>query len=291
MTLRLVVVDDDISIREMLKNIIVQHELGLVVGESSDGIEAETLITALQPDIALVDVLLPGQDGISLINKLQAAGTNSSFIIISQVNSQQIVGNAYSSGIEFFIHKPLNVLEIVAVIKKVAESRNLKQALRCIQQITRDYTVEASGIQNGGGGKEGFKNRLYKMFTELGILGEAGIRDIYDLLEELIVMAQEGKNGNYQLSDLYDKVAAKLQQDRRTVEQRVRRTISQALQNIAWLGIDDYYQENFQQYSVALFDFKEVRREMDFIKGKSPYRGKINVKKFLEGILFLAQGT
>lgn len=288
MTLRLVVVDDDISIREMLKNIIAQYQLGLVVGESGDGVEAEGLITALQPDIALVDVLLPGQDGISMINKLRRTGLNTAFIVISQVNNSNMVDSAYSSGVEFFIHKPLNVLEVTAVIKKVAENRDLKEALQNIQRISRTYAAPGDAPP-GTHGASDFKTNLYRVFTELGILGEAGTADICRLVEELRTWTPAEKNAGYQLSELYDKVAAELGQDRRTVEQRIRRTIGQALQNIAWLGADDYYQENFQRYSVALFDFKEVRQEIEYIKGKSAYRGKINVKKFLEGIMFLAE--
>lgn len=286
MTLRLVIVDDDISIREMLKNIIAQYQLGLVVGESGDGAAAESLIAALQPDIALVDVLLPGQDGISLINKLQQADLHTAFIVISQVNDQQMVGSAYGSGVEFFIHKPLNVLEVTTVIKNVAENRDLKETLQNIQRITRPFA--AGGTPPAVAQEDDFKTRLYRVFTELGILGEAGTTDIYRLVEELRALMPAEKNAGYQLSELYDKVATELGQDRRTVEQRVRRTIAQALQNLAWLGADDYYQENFQRYSVALFDFKEVRQEIEYIKGKSAYRGKINVKKFLEGIMFLA---
>ena len=289
MTLRVVGGGDDFSIREMLKNIITKYQLGLVVGESGDGAEAETLIAALQPDIALVDVLLPGQDGISLIHKLQQTGLKTAFIVISQVNNQEMVGSAYSSGVEFFIHKPLNVLEITSVIKKVAENRDLKEALQNIQRITRAYAAgDGRAPETENSGTDDFKPRLYRIFTELGILGEAGTADIYRLVEELRTWPPAEKNAGYQLSELYDKVAAELGQDRRTVEQRIRRTISQALQNIAWLGADDYYQENFQRYSVALFDFKEVRQEIEYIKEKSAYRGKINVKKFLEGVMFLA---
>ncbi|NSW92632.1 MAG: DNA-binding domain-containing protein, partial [Firmicutes bacterium] len=39
------------------------------------------------------------------------------------------------------------------------------------------------------------------------------------------------------------------------------------------------------KYSTCLFDFKEVKQEMDFLRDNSCYHGKINVKKFLEGIM------
>ena len=80
-----------------------------------------------------------------------------------------------------------------------------------------------------------------------------------------------------------------LDQDAKAIEQRVRRATTKGLQNLANLGIEDYYNEIFQSYSSSLFDFKEVRHEMNFMQGKSQYRGKINVKKFIEGLLFIAE--
>ena len=61
--------------------------------------------------------------------------------------------------------------------------------------------------------------------------------------------------------------------------------MSTALQNLANLGIADYHDPRFIRYSNSLFDFKEVKQEMDFIRDLSNYKGKINVKKFMEGIV------
>ncbi|NLX87429.1 MAG: hypothetical protein GXY97_09840, partial [Clostridiales bacterium] len=43
--------------------------------------------------------------------------------------------------------------------------------------------------------------------------------------------------------------------------------------------------QKFTRYSTSLFDFKEVKQEMDLLRERSCYHGKINVKKFLEGIV------
>ena len=60
---------------------------------------------------------------------------------------------------------------------------------------------------------------------------------------------------------------------------------------MANLGVEDYHNDKFQLYSTALFDFQEIRQTMEFIKHKSNYSGKINVKKFLSGLLFLSRGN
>ena len=70
-----------------------------------------------------------------------------------------------------------------------------------------------------------------------------------------------------------------------TIEQRIRRTIQKSLVNIAEFGIDDYYNPKFMEYSSLLFDFSQVKQEMNYTQGISKRRGTINIKKFIEGII------
>lgn len=282
---RFVIVDDDVSIRSMIKNIIHQHLLGIVVAESGDGLQAEVVLRDCQPDIALVDLLLPGQDGVQLIETVKPFCQNTDFIMISQASSEALITQAYSSGIEFFIHKPINVLEIMSIIKKVTDNRELRQAMSLIRRTTAQYS-RPSSEDAGGNGDNRKKPHIYRAFSDLGILAEAGTKDIYNMAQ--LIDACLLQSTNYQLAEQYQRLSVQLNQDGKTIEQRVRRTILKALQNLASIGKEDYYDDNFQTYSTALFDFKEVRKEMDFLNGKSQYRGKINVKKFIEGLLFLA---
>ncbi|EAX48186.1 response regulator receiver protein [Thermosinus carboxydivorans Nor1] len=286
MNVSFVVVDDDVSVRKIIQHIINEYELGKVVAECGDGIAAEKIIRDVRPHIALVDLLLPKQDGIELIRKLAADRLDTSFIMISQVNSEPMITRAYECGIEFFIHKPINVLEVVSVINRVKESRRLRQFVSIIQQTASQYSVALKSAEQP---KNNLKTNVYRIFSDIGIIGEAGAKDIYQIVELVDAWSEGTANYCYQLSDVYSKLSAKTQQDAKTIEQRVRRTIAKALQNLANLGIEDYYNEKFQNYSTVLFDFKEVRQEINFINGKSTYRGKINVKKFIEGLIFAAK--
>lgn len=285
MSLRFVVVDDDISIRKIVQNIIEQSELGHLVGECNDGLSAEKVILEVKPDIVLVDLLLPGQDGVELIKKIRDQ-TLASFIMISESSSQQMITQAYENGIEFFIHKPINVLELVSVVNKVQESRRLKQIISIISQTTAQYAGSGAPPANPSF-EMNRKPKIYKAFSDMGIIGEAGAKNIYQMAH-IIDQIVHSPGKSYQLHEVYQQLSAQISIDVKTIEQRVRRSITKAMQNLANLGVDDYYNEKFQLYSTALFDFKEVRQEMNFIHGKSQYHGKINVKKFIEGILFLA---
>jgi two-component system response regulator YcbB len=54
---------------------------------------------------------------------------------------------------------------------------------------------------------------------------------------------------------------------------------------MANLGIEDYLNETFTRYSNRLYDFQEVRAEMDYIRGKSKTPGRISVRKFIDGLM------
>ncbi|MBP2626809.1 MAG: response regulator receiver protein [Firmicutes bacterium] len=285
MSSRFVIIDDDASIRRILQKIIQQNNLGIVIDECDDGLKGERVIREYQPDIALVDLLMPGQDGVELIDKVSAAAPNTSFIMVSQATSEQLITKAYESGIEFFIHKPINVLETISIINKVLESRKLKQIMSLMHKTISQYSSAPPVTEEGT--KDMQKSRIYKVFSDLGIIGEAGVKDIYRMVQ--LIVQQGSENKSYQLRDVYLQMSEGSEQDAKAIEQRVRRATTKGIQNIANLGTEDYYNEIFQSHSSSLFDFKEVRHEMNFIQGKSSYRGKINVKKFIEGLLFIVE--
>ncbi len=71
----------------------------------------------------------------------------------------------------------------------------------------------------------------------------------------------------------------------KSIEQRIRRTALIGMKSLANLGIEDYMNETFLEYSTSLYNFEEIKRQMDFIRGKRNEGGKVNVKKFLEGLI------
>jgi two-component system response regulator YcbB len=286
MSSRFVIVDDDAGVRRILQKIIEENNLGVIVDECDDGVRGEKVIREYQPDIALVDLLLPGQDGVELIEKLSATAISTSFIMVSQATSEQLITKAYEAGIEFFIHKPINVLETVSIIQKVQESRKLKQIMSMMHKTMSQYSNVDLVADEAP--KNIQKTRVYKVFSDLGIIGEAGIKDVHRMVQ--LIRQQAAASQSYQLCDIYQQMSEGTDQDAKAIEQRVRRATTKGLQNLANFGIEDYYNEIFQSYSSSLFDFKEVRHEMNYIQGKSKYRGKINVKKFIEGLLFIGEG-
>ena len=137
--MRYFIVDDDLACRRMLEQVINEDGLGYIVGEAENGMEAIAPIQSTQPDVVLIDLLMPALDGIETMEQLKKQGFQGQFIMISQIVNKEMVGEAYEKGVEFFIHKPINRVEVRSILMKTKESYQLQQSLRTIQGIIGQY--------------------------------------------------------------------------------------------------------------------------------------------------------
>jgi two-component system response regulator YcbB len=269
------IVEDDNNIIRVLEKIITDRELGKLLGQANDGITGLEEIQALKPDIVLVDLLMPGKDGISLVKEAKSLYTDIQFIMISQVSSKEMVGKSYQSGIEYFISKPINAIEVESVILKVEDKLKVNQKLNQIQSLfskDKDYQ---------DGEKASCEvEKIKRIMHKIGIVGESGSQDILNLVKYLIDTKQS-------MADLtVSELCSKFTEQTKTMEQRIRRTATVGMINLANLGTEDYMNETFIEYSNGLYNFEQIKIEMDCIRGKSKKRGKVNIKKFIDGIVF-----
>ena len=292
MSARIYIVDDDIGVRTILSNIVEDNDLGTIVGSAASGEEALEDIMNLSPDVAFVDLLLPVMDGIEIIKQLREKGSGTNFIMISQVNSADMVSEAYQNGIDFYINKPINVIEVVSVTKKALEMRNYKKVIEQIGNTLNIAQTSAEKVTKKPAGR----TDITALFTELGILGDAGCEDLIKMIDFIKEDRSESPHRihKYSMKDLYSRLSedynnrgVEVSSSTKAIEQRIRRTIQSALENVATMGIEDFANYRFEKFSSSVFEFKEVKMEMDHIRGKTKNRGKISVKAFLEGIINL----
>ena len=151
------IVDDDVSIIRILSNIIENNNSFEVVGSAVNGQIALREIMIINPDIVLVDMLMPIMDGNTLVRKLKEAMPKLSAIMISQVMDNQLRTESYEAGIEFYITKPINIIEVEKVVERVAEQiemdntrSNIKKMLQSSEKQTRvhdeQYVVRIKNI-------------------------------------------------------------------------------------------------------------------------------------------------
>ena len=133
--------------------------------------------------------------------------------------------------------------------------------------------------------------------ADLGILGDLGSWDIINTCTMLYENEYLGEAlEEIQLSELLKLLQSKYSSegkgpgsDFKAIEMRIRRTVSKAMKNIAAMGIEDFSNDKFVLYSSSLFDYADVKTEMDYIRGKAKYSGKVNIKSFIKRVLVMIE--
>ena len=133
--MRIYIVDDDRNVVSILKQIITERKLGEICGTAVNGQEALEEVAAVNPDIVIADLLMPELDGISFAEKIKKILPELSVIMLSQVDSKEMVSRAYESGVEFYIHKPINAIEIENVLKNIEASRAMRRIIAKAQDL------------------------------------------------------------------------------------------------------------------------------------------------------------
>ena len=109
--MRIYIVEDDFSVISVLEDIVERNNLGTICGDSSNGVPDLEHILAMNPDLILIDLLMPGKDGIQVVRELKSRSCQAKFIMISQVSAKEMIAKAYLAGVDFFISKPINLIE------------------------------------------------------------------------------------------------------------------------------------------------------------------------------------
>ncbi len=256
--MKIFIVEDDENIARILEKIIEDKRLGEIVGKANDGICGLEEIKITNPDIVLVDLLMPGKDGISLTRELKSIYPDIQYIMISQVSSKDMIAKAYESGIEYYISKPINAIEVQTVIKKVKEKIDMEKKLNKIQELFSAESESSKIKESTRNSIEGVKQVMHR----IGVIGESGSQDIIDVAKYLIDTNQN--MSSFTLGE----ICSYFEDNPKTKEQRIRRTATVGLINLANIGIEDYANEIFVEYANGLYNFEQVKIEMDFIRGK-----------------------
>lgn len=277
--MRIYIIEDDLAIINILEDIIETQNLGEICGDC-EGEPADVMeVLRCRPDVVLVDFFMPVMDGVEFVKELRSIDQRIKCIMISQVSSKELISKAYNAGIDFFINKPINLIEIKSVLKNV--ERQLENE-RTLENIRRMFMNEINQPSKDKTDTNAYAKKLKYILNKIGMAGEKGTPDIIKICEYL----HDNKIPVSQLS--VAQMCEKVSDSPKNMEQRIRRAIAAGMTNIAHMGIEDFLNDTFTTYSSTLFSFEEIRTEMDFIRGRKNYGGKVSIKKFIDGLMLEA---
>ncbi|MFD1201420.1 MtrAB system response regulator MtrA [Leucobacter albus] len=114
MSARILVVDDDRALAEML-SMVLQSE-GFLVEHAFDGVQAVEQFRATRPDLLLLDVMLPGMDGIEVCEQIRAESGVPIIMLTARTDTRDVV-RGLEVGADDYVVKPFNPAELVARIR------------------------------------------------------------------------------------------------------------------------------------------------------------------------------
>lgn len=283
------IVDDDKAVCTMLQDIIEDYELGEVVVALDNAVSLDNKFLRLKKiDILIIDMLMPVRDGMQTVKDIKG-DFKGKIIMLSQVENKEMVGKAYAAGVDYYITKPINRNEVVGVIRAVSEHT-------CLKNFVDNIRTGLHTVYNPEEVKRNSENRPFSIvengrfiLKNMGIDSEANSQEILLMLQQL----EQDKIGEIEefpsLKSIFSRLALEkkgkdVQKDSKAIEQRLRRTIFQAMVNIASIGIVDLTNPKFDDYASRYFDLAEVYALMRSLKqGEKPQitQTHINSKKFL----------
>jgi two-component system chemotaxis response regulator CheY len=120
MAVNVLIVDDLAFIKIVLRDILEKAGFR-VVGEASNGEQAISMYQDTRPDVVLMDITMPGMDGLTALKKIREIDEAARVIICSALGQQQLIVQAIQLGAKDFIVKPFQPQRVVSALKKALD--------------------------------------------------------------------------------------------------------------------------------------------------------------------------
>jgi two-component system response regulator (stage 0 sporulation protein A) len=220
------IADDNRQTLNLLGEILEKEDGIHVVGKADNGEDAYNMIVETNPDIVLMDVIMPRLDGISVMervkNNRQMKG-NPSFIMVTAASSQDVTEDAFRLGANYYIMKPFSRDVVLDKIRRVSRGRVRAAAAGDHGDARRvqPYLDKAAYME------QNLETDVTQMLHEIGI--PAHIKGYQYLRDAIIMSVQDAEMLSSVTKILYPTIAKRHQ----TTASRVERAIRHAIE-VAW---------------------------------------------------------
>jgi len=134
--MKLLIVDDDALIRKSLAITLSRENDMVVVGEAADGEEAIEKTTALQPDLVLMDIRMPGVDGIGATRLLKNRFPHLKIMMLTTFDDKGNIQQALSAGADGYLLKTDKIANIASKLRLLMEGTSVLDA-KAMKALTK----------------------------------------------------------------------------------------------------------------------------------------------------------
>ena len=225
--IRVLIADDNVEFAMTLNDYLQKENEMEVVGMAKDGNEAYKMILEKQPDVVLLDVIMPHLDGLGVLEMLNTNNIEKMplCIMLSAVGQDKITQKAINLGAEYYIVKPFDISLLMKRIKefKYYEPGSIKGSF-ANREIKQQYIEIAPESKKDEGNLEAL---VTNVIHEVGV--PAHIKGYQYLREAIMMVVNDIDIINQITKQLYPEIAEKY----KTTPSRVERAIRHAIE-VAW---------------------------------------------------------
>lgn len=218
---RVGIADDNEKMLNMLGELVEEEEGLQLVGKSRNGEEAYQMVKSKEPDVLLLDLIMPKMDGLSLMGKLnedKQLKKAPSVIVVTAVGQESITEEAFSKGARYYIMKPFENDMIIEKIKNAAGHKKQRPA-----ELHRQSAIEKIENRN----VHNLERDVTEIIHEIGV--PAHIKGYQYLRDAIMMSVEDTEILNSITKILYPTIAKK----HKTTSSRVERAIRHAIE-VAW---------------------------------------------------------
>ena len=143
MTVKVLLADDHPIVRQGLRNLLNSEQDFKVIGEASDGLNALELVEKLRPNVLVVDLMMPGLNGLEVIRRAKHGMPGLRIVVLSMQNADAYVVDALKLGASGYVLKDTGPAELIQAIRDVvAGQRYLSPAIS--ERLNNTYIQQSS---------------------------------------------------------------------------------------------------------------------------------------------------
>ncbi|NUO07835.1 MAG: response regulator transcription factor [Candidatus Brocadia sp.] len=157
---RILLVEDHTIVRQGIKQLLKLHEIYEVVGEASDGLGAIKGVEALLPDVVILDIALPGMNGIEAAKQIRCISPDTKVIVLTMYESKEFITRMLDIGISAYLNKESTDTDLIAALEAT-----MKGQVFLSPSVSKVLVEKVTGKKNDAAISEADKE-LYDKLTE-----------------------------------------------------------------------------------------------------------------------------
>ncbi|MBI5527425.1 MAG: sigma-54-dependent Fis family transcriptional regulator [Deltaproteobacteria bacterium] len=133
---RIFLLDDDALIVDMLGRALREEGYDVRTEQNPGGVAEK--ITAFAPDVVMLDINLPGANGVEILERLKNAGLPAAVVMLTADDTAETAVKAMKLGASDYLVKPFNLEEVKIVVRRTIEEKSLRQEVDCLRRISAE---------------------------------------------------------------------------------------------------------------------------------------------------------